>query len=827
MRFTATRLSFLCLLLLVAAESLCLAQAKPAEPEKTKINPADLDINLINGAIRRAVAALYKMEPNYLFPPEGAYHTYNQEARNAMGNHALAIWAMLAAGESYQNPPLYRRLNWVLSSDTTQVYDRGMRSTMLHQLPRTRWGPWIDRDGWWLNSALTKEGNYNASWAGEAATGNGDNANGQYGVLGLWNLQESGCTRISGDAWQRIYKYWCDAQEQTPGEAAAGWGVYSFAGSKGAANKGNANFYSRVSGPMTAGGVAILWSTERFLKGGSLPPSGRFDISPNLRKGIRWLDEHFDPNDKEESSDRYYYMWTIQRVGQATGYRSFNGVDWFRDITAQILTEQATDGTWRGDKGAMLSTGFAVLYLSKANYPSAIAKVRFRTRGADGKPSDAAWNNRPYDIWNFADYASDEYETTITWQINELSQPVYSLLESPLLYVSTDQAFNLTEPEFQNLKNYIEAGGMLVTNQEGTTGDAIKSFRDLSVRLFGREFEELKKDHPFTQLYDVHQNLGRGVQMRVVHNGVRPLMVHFIKDIGKGLQASDLRSEGFVALSNLYLYATGMNPRRSRLENNYVVARNISPANTVKAARIKFAGAYNVEPNADKQLAAILANQANVRMQISDARPQELGSHQIAFMGMLGDAQISDDDAAALRKWVEGGGTLWIDAVTGSDAARKAVLEAYGKIAPNVIAAPMLRDHAILTGKDLAGGYDNSKVRYRFYALNRMGPIATARLLNTQLNGRTAIVLALDDVTCGLAGLDHWAIFGYSPEASRKLVVNGVLDAMRNPVPDPAKPAMTFAQQAVARPVAEPSPATAEPAPATTETPATAPAKAE
>ena len=45
------------------------------------------------------------------------------------------------------------------------------------------------------------------------------------------------------------------------------------------------------------------------------------------------------------------------------------------------------------------------------------------------------------------------------------------------------------------------------------------------------------------------------------------------------------------------------------------------------------------------------------------------------------------------------------------------------------------------------------------------------------IGDRAAIVLSLEDLTCGLAGLDHWNIFGYTPASARRLVVNGALVA--------------------------------------------------
>lgn len=797
----------------LAASAPCFGQAKPARTKE--VGAADLTIKQIENAMARAVQALYRMEPIYTFPPEHLYHSnraYGQETRNAAGNHALACWALLAAGETYQNPPFYRRINWVLSSDTPYVYDRGMRATMLNHLPRDRWAPWVQRDGKWLDDALSQAGNYGESYTGTKPTGPGDNANGQYGVLGLWNVAEAGYP-VSVNTWKNIDDYWRKAQSMTAGDEPAGWGVYSMATVD---KKTQLAFYTRESGPMTGGAVAALSLTERFLYGPQMTDPSKNNMSMNLRKGLRWLDENFTLDDKAEESDWFYYMWCMQRVGGATGYRTFNGVDWFRDVTARILRQQLANGTWQGTQGHHLSTGFALLYLSKANDPLAIAKVRFKTQDKDGRLVDGRWNNRPHDLWNFIDYAGDMYEVKAIWQIAELSQPVYELIESPILYLSTNEAFTLRDTEVNNLRAYLDAGGLLVTNSEDSSGVVLQSVNALVAKLYpGRKLDTIARTHPF---YDVHQRLPLGVAMMSIDNGIRPLIVHFTRDISRDLQINNrAQGVGFSALSNVFLYVTGKNTGRTRLGSSYVVQRVEKPTRPVAAARIKHAGRYDPEPGAMTQLKAILANNHNIDLQVTDLSPSELKNTRIAFLTTMGkDARLTDSEARAINDWIVSGGTLWIDPAGGSAEAVESARELLKQIIPNAQTLPLPTRSPIITGERLPGGYNNSRVEYRWYALITMGPRNTPRVEQVDLNGRPAVLFSTEDITCGLAGLDHWGIFGYKPQFARQLVINSILDVAMNP-PRTATPAPALPTEP------EPTPA-AEPAPAAIETPAEAPA---
>ncbi len=89
---------------------------------------------------------------------------------------------------------------------------------------------------------------------------------------------------------------------------------------------------------------------------------------------------------------------------------------------------------------------------------------------------------------NFVDYVSRQFEVPTSWQIADLAQPVYELAESATLYLATDKPFMLKPEEVQQLREYIQAGGLLVAAPEGTsTGATVKSMRALAAQLFPRQ----------------------------------------------------------------------------------------------------------------------------------------------------------------------------------------------------------------------------------------------------------------------------------------------------------------------------------------------------
>lgn len=748
-------------------------------------NPASdgsLDLDRIQNAMQRAISEIYsptsrnnKAALLWGVGPRGyfvgnASHVHESYRH---GHHALINWALLSAGQSYQDPRLYQRIYWVLTSDEPWVYSRAMRLQMLARLSPDRWRPWVRRDARWMSAAMTEMGGFNAFYVGDRDEGWGNNADSQFGVLGLWAAQEADYG-IPLSAWKAIDAHWRLSQQDTPGLEPAGWayGMLNLPVDE-RSNLANAR---DVTAPMTAGGVSALTLTERYLQQDT--KEIRIERSPELLKGINWLDQNFSLTSFDPSRlgmNPYYYLWTMQRVGHATGLRTFNGVDWFHEGVETLLGKQDHDGLWSipGPEGQpthqLTSTGFALLFLSEAIRPIAIAKIDY----------EGNWNNRPNDLWNFVDYASSTYEVESTWQIFNLDQPVYQLNESPILYLSGDEGFNLSAKQIGRLRDYIDAGGLLLINPDKAGASMAKSINQLVTELYpDRELETIEANHP---LYGLHSEVRASVQMRAVTNGVRPLVITFVRDIGQDLQSNDVgRSESFVALSNIYLYTVGMNPRRQRLVSNYLPEpRGGTAPSEVEVARIKHSGDFDPEPGALTQLNRLLQGDHGVKMNPRTVEPAQLGDAKIAFLTTTGDGKLTDAEAKAIRDWLDTGGTLWMDAAGGSQSAAEALAAMLEQISPDARPTPLASDDPIIDGRKLRHvGYDNRRVRYRLYALRNTGVTTSPRITAVYLNERPAIIYSPDDLTAGLAGLDHWGIFGYDVDSARHLAVNGVLSVM-------------------------------------------------
>ena len=229
---------------------------------------------------------------------------------------------------------------------------------------------------------------------------------------------------------------------------------------------------------------------------------------------------------------------------------------------------------------------------------------------------------------------------------------------------------------------------------------------------------------------------------------------------------------------------------------------------SIKVARIKYVGKYDPEPLAFKEMSKFLRSKCGLNFDYETVTPDQLASHDLAFLTTTGIGQLSDSEAAIIRSWIESGGTLWIDAARGEPRAVVSAMYLANLIAPNAPANSIFIDHPLITGKGLPNvvensrekhpssaaeqwamdaaphAFDNSRVKYR--GINAASGTAH-RLQSIDLYGRIAIVFSMDDISFALADTDQPIYSGYTPKSARQLVANMCLGISLNKRTQPAR----------------------------------------
>jgi len=151
-------------------------------------------------------------------------------------------------------------------------------------------------------------------------------------------------------------------------------------------NPGNGAFSYQIGKQWSAGmdacGIgSLLICREQMLLQGDTPPDW---MDEAIKKGMAHLDEVFDVNynkgHHEGVSNLYYYLYSVERIGDLSGRKEFGGKDWYVRGARFLLAHQDPDGKWNDATSFaphdVLGTCFALLFLKRATPPVVTQRSR-------------------------------------------------------------------------------------------------------------------------------------------------------------------------------------------------------------------------------------------------------------------------------------------------------------------------------------------------------------------------------------------------------------------------------------------------------------------
>ena len=693
--------------------------------------------------------------------------------RNYGGWSALAIYALLTAGEDYKDPRMKRALDWLGKFKTDATYSLAVRCQIWEKLPRNIGRKMLAKEaGQIIKSlyrpvgkpardplSLDRYGAHNVTSAGRPGTGVHDNSNTQFGILGVW-----AAARAGGDVpkwyWELTYQHWKRTQKAD--------GAWSYTARNEPDNRG---FSKSSAATMTAGAIASMYvaidnlQSKDFLKCG-----GRLN-DPAIKRGLEWLDNNFhaDRSVGGQGGKYYYYLYALERTGLATGMKYIGKKDWYKLCATNLINTQRPDGAWDPyNAKAYADTCFALLFLTRGRAPVMLNRLDY----------DGDWNNRPRAAANLTRWVSRTFERDVNWQVINLKVPAEEWHDSPILMISGTRKPKFADEHKAKLLKFIRQGGMLLSVAEcGSRGRGFDSeMRKLYAEFFpSYELSQLAADDV---LFNIHFKLKKGMKAWRVSNGVRTLALHTTTDIvlpwQKNAKVGSRRA--FELGANIAIYANGRSLGRPRGTSPWPAKKAIAATRRARVARVKYGGNWNVEPLAWERLKLIMANEWKTDVTIS--KPLTLGeldakAWPLAAITGTGPLMLSVAEKGALKAYVQAGGMVLMDAAGGSkafaDSAIAVVEEAFGKGSVQRLgaASPVYK----------MAGMEISSVKYRKGVAGSKPDAKAPRLRAVMIANRPAVIISKDDLTTALLGSPVYDCKGYAPESAVKLVRNIVLYA--------------------------------------------------
>ena len=298
--------------------------------------------------------------------------------------------------------------------------------------------------------------------------------------------------------------------------------------------------------------------------------------------------------------------------------------------------QKKSDGSWFGegrDSDPIVSTSFALLFLSKGRTPVLISKLAY------GDPGSQDWNNDRNDARNLVEFASQELfkKKPLAWQVFDARSPskasgkelAAELLQSPILYITGGlKPMHFSDADRALLKEYVANGGFIFAEACCGSKGFDKEFGELMKYLFpDDQLRPLLSNHPIWGASGKFTVPAEEFPLYGIESCCKTVVVYSGPPIDKTQSPAHLscfwernkfdKGKGQAAFqlgANIIAYATGMEvpgDRGSKVEMVREEGGKKPPPGTLKVAQLKHgqqARDWQPAPHAMRNLMAEMEN---------------------------------------------------------------------------------------------------------------------------------------------------------------------------------------------------------------------------
>jgi hypothetical protein len=735
---------------------------------------------------------------------DGSWDEYVPTTAHHGGTTAMAVLALLNAGVPRDDPVIKKGLDYLRKFTDSSTYVRSLQ-TMAYveagyaeDLGRIKYN--VDQ---LLDSAIYKDGNLRG-WTYRGSKGSPDNSNTQYALLTLWVAKQSGMD-IDKKFWEQVRDFYVRTQDQNDG----GWGY---------ANDGDPGAFGR--GPtltMTTAAVCGLLMAQMEVNASKkdqdpVATCGIYEDDVPLKKGQYYIGKLFRP---DLPSRIYYNLYGIERLGRLSGMRFLGQYDWYREGCAYLVKNQNKDGYWDGsatyDHMKVVSTSFALLFLSKGRTPVLISKVAHGN--LPRQTNDQDWTRRRNDLRHLVDFASKQVfkKLPLAWQNfdmmraallteTQMNEITSELLQSPIVYLTGHGNPNdrLKESEKAILKKYVENGGFILAVACCGAPAFDKGFHDLCQELFGKEPEPLDVDHA---VWNMRFEVPPGTfKLKGLQLGCKTVVIYSPENLCGywELNRNDDKGDGEKAFrlgANIIAYATGLEAPKPRLTKVAVAVKAKDEQEGNLRGYFKIAQLLGSQDNTDKakwtpapeamsQLAQNLREQVGLDVLLKPAflpiDHKNLKSYKFLYMHGRHDFKFTAEQLSQLRPNLQNGGLLLADACCGKPAFDKAFRQFISDLFPQETGKEALRLEPIPFDDELfskeVNGEALTEANIQLRAERGKAAKASKPLLEgVKINNRWVVIYSKYDIGCALERHQSADCAGYSYDSAVRLARAAVL----------------------------------------------------
>jgi len=614
---------------------------------------------------------------------------------------AVITFALLEAGESYENNPRMRRgVEALARLKTNDLRVRALRVMALSRaVGRNKKSPYrktLIADIKWIARGKGR-------WGNTLKDKYGDNFCNHLAMTALWDARMYAGVPIPKVLFKLGEKTWIKRQKPN-----GGWTFSGLPGNKMAPDL-----------RMTAAGLASMYISRDALS----TASGKSKQREVMDKAWAYLNKNFTDKFLQKTkgnANSSYTGFCIQQMGMTSGQKFIGGVDWYAVMAWELAKPQPLGNQYRRNAfwGPLVRGAFELIMLAKGRLPLTFNKLDY---GAG-----TGWDYHPRDIARFSEYMQRKFERRMRWQVVLINSNVQTLLDAPMMLVAGQDELKLDKVQWDRLKEYTLRGGTLLFMAVRKGEGFLKSVKEKLKTLYAQqrtqagghyELKKLPDSHP---LYNVYKKLKQGSKkfpLWGLSDGTRLLAVISEKDVARSWQGRKevAGQRDYILGVNFFLYATGQNDLSTRMRPIFTTSGKVLPVRqSMKIGWVKHDGNWNTQPYALDYLAQELAVQNQLAVKVTPAVALEagkLGRYNLLWMTGSDSFDLSDAQLAALRDYLYTGGMLMINAVGGASGFQRSAGDMLEKIFgddEDVSDTLSSADSPLMTGK--CGNYRGPKL---------------------------------------------------------------------------------------------------------------------
>ena len=378
------------------------------------------------------------------------------------------------------------------------------------------------------------------------------------------------------------------------------------------------------------------------------------------------------------------------------------------------------------------------------------------------------------------------------YAVKPLASPGFDPVDIPILYMTGDYDFDLSDAEVTNLRKFLLDGGTIIFNAaRGIDEFNFGVVREMRKVFPQKNFMRISLDHPvFNGRYRVQEvtMLVNGVQvvkppeLYSIDIGTRAAIILVPGGLGTAWTdgqylpaGKHIVGESAIRLGvNLVAYVLGSTEYGKFLAQEFPVYDGATrPGDVLRFAQAKYAGSWDDNPVLQNSLMQGIKDNTGIDVDyaphIVELSDPQIGGYPMVFMSGHYDFELKPEEAVNLRQYLQNGGTLIASASAGFKpfdiAFRREILKVFPEGADLIKLPPT---HPIFA----LGWNPLDRVQYTQAALRDDPTLTYPEFYGLFIDGRLSVVYTPFDFASGVNRESNAYAKGLSPDDALRVAIN-------------------------------------------------------